>query len=94
MHTFIVLGLLWAMPAVGQTAQPTALMYGIGMDSCATWRSTAWNIQQGTIWIEGFWTATNEADESDHSVGRSTDLNGIVGEMSLMTRHLPIPIEA
>jgi hypothetical protein len=63
------------------SAQEGALTLGIGNQSCAYWQSSPSRTSEGTVWIFGFWSAYNHANERNHQVGRNTDPPGNVAEV-------------
>jgi hypothetical protein len=74
--------LIWGTalaPAFAEDAG--ALTLGIGMQSCAYWQSSPGRQAEGTVWIYGFWTAANHANEQNHKVGRYTDTAGKIAEV-------------
>jgi hypothetical protein len=58
-----------------------ALMFGIGTGSCAHWLSTRSLENEGNAWLMGWWSAFNNFNESDHKVGKTTDMAGVIGEV-------------
>jgi hypothetical protein len=47
-------------------------MFGIGLKTCSHWRATQSSINEGQVWIYGFWSALNLAIDG-HSVGAGID---------------------
>ena len=54
----LLFGLLVSRGSAQETKVPVD-MIGIGSMSCAHWRSTKEHLQEGTIWIYGYWTGLN-----------------------------------
>ena len=75
---FVVLGWAAFSPAC---AEEGALTVGIGRESCAYWQSSPSRRSEGAVWIYGFWTAYNHANEQNRMVGRHTDALGKVAEV-------------
>lgn len=74
---------------VALTAQSGgALVYG-GEISCARWQSTTSYQQAGRSWILGFWSGKNMEAADNSQVGRTTDADGIVGEVKLVCDAAP-----
>jgi hypothetical protein len=69
-------------PATGRKIDVYSL--GIGNESCAHWLSTPVTEQEGKAWILGYWTATNVWVAGSHTVGKSTDGEGIIAETKLV----------
>jgi hypothetical protein len=59
----------------------SSLVLGIGRQSCAYWQSSAARKSEGAIWIYGFWSAWNLANNRNHKVGEHSDTYGKVAEV-------------
>jgi hypothetical protein len=77
-QTIVAAFLAVALPSCGATAEQDTLVLGIGARSCAYWLSTPPARNEGRIWIMGFWSGWNLANDRDHQVGRHTDVDGKV----------------
>lgn len=86
----VVLASLLAFSAltfgVASAADPSQKIhyYGLAGSSCATWLSSSEYQLGGEQWIFGFWSGLNQeaAIHNERSdVGKTTDRNGIVGEV-------------
>lgn len=64
-------------------------IFGIGTRSCATWLSTPAKENEGEIWIYGAWSGINFKNSENHTVGNTTDSNGIVAEVIEVCRREP-----
>jgi len=62
-------------------AADSALVLGIGRQSCAYWQSTPARQSEGAIWIYGFWSGANWGNDRNHKVGEHTDSYGDVAEV-------------
>ncbi len=66
-------------------------VFGIGRKSCATWNSE--NNAQVQAWALGYWTGLHVMNPKDHTVGSSTDGEGIIEEVRLVCQaHPPMGI--
>ncbi len=65
-----------------EAADDTSLVLGIGAQSCAYWQSSAARKSEGAVWIFGFWSALNLANDRNHYVGKNTDTYGKVAEVA------------
>lgn len=83
MKNLIVLILLLA---TATAANSTSKVFGVGNESCATSFQSQY-LYQTKAWIMGFWSARNV--DADASVGSTTDLNGIVGEVEIICKKHP-----
>jgi hypothetical protein len=63
------------------------MAFGTGRMSCATWNSE--NDAQVQAWTLGYWTGLNVMNPKDHTVGSSTDGEGIIGEVRLVCQAHP-----
>ena len=73
-----VASIIWVCPA---SAADNSLVLGIGAKSCAYWQSSAARKSEGIIWIYGFWSGWNLANNRNHMVGAHTDTYGKVAEV-------------
>lgn len=62
---------------------------GIGRDSCASWLVNATSERDGENWILGYWTGVNSANPGNPLVGKSTDGEGLIGEVRLICTSKP-----
>ena len=76
MRLFLVLSLLSAS-ATFCMAQPydTALVVGIGRNSCGHWLATPQDQREGQIWVLGFWSGLNVGMHSN--TGSTSEGHGI-----------------
>lgn len=63
-------------------------VYGPGTISCATYLNDRSMRINADGWMLGFWTGSNRTGET-HTVGKSTDSRGIVGEVARACRDQP-----
>jgi hypothetical protein len=92
-----IVRLLWWLPIIGGTiasaatsSADAATTFGIGTASCACWQSTEQNINQGDIWILGFWSGLNMDSPAHGDVGSTTDVYGIIGEVKKWCDTAPV----
>lgn len=69
------------LPSSTYSQGAPTLNFGIGISSCATWLSTPVKRNEGEAWIYGFWSGMNFKNAENHTVGNTTDANGIVAEV-------------
>jgi hypothetical protein len=60
----------------------------MGRRSCAHWQSSAETLNEGKVWIYGFWSGMNVFNTS-HTVGSKTDPAGIIGEVKKFCENAP-----
>lgn len=65
-------------------ADDNIIGFGWGGKSCATWIGES-GVKKVVMnsWILGFWTGLNAANTLSHRIGRSTDSEGVLGEVRL-----------
>lgn len=75
--------LLWTVtsPVQAQSDVRPFFLVGIGRSSCATWLSSRDTLDQGKVWILGFWSGMNMWYPDRGDIGGSTDAEGIFGEV-------------
>ena len=83
---FTGLAIVSAVPALAQSAEMQ--VYGPGTISCGTYLNDRSIRINADGWILGFWTGSNRIGEN-HTVGKSTDSRGIVGEVARTCRDQP-----
>lgn len=62
---------------------------GAGIYSCGSWLSTPARVQEGEVWIMGYWSGLNRANPQGRTVGRSTDADGLIGEVRKVCEEQP-----
>jgi hypothetical protein len=78
--------ILSAVPAFA--AEDDFWVIGMGRRSCAHWQSSAETLNEGKVWIYGFWSGMNVFNTS-HTVGSKTDPAGIIGEVKKFCENAP-----
>jgi len=81
----IILTLAVLATSAAAAAEPT-LVFGEGKYSCSNWLSA--HSAEGAHWITGYWTGRNH-DNANHTVGATTDGDGIVGEVKKVCKEHP-----
>jgi len=72
--------------AAAEPTQQSSYIWG-GQQSCATWLSNEAQKAAGSWWVWGYWSGLNV--QSNGAVGRSTDANGVIGEVKLYCENAP-----
>lgn len=67
----------------------TQLFGAGGIESCAHWLSTPANEAEGDVWALGYWSGLNTFNDVNHLVGRTTDGEGVLGEIKKLCRESP-----
>jgi hypothetical protein len=49
-----------AIPGSGSAEEHPTIAFGVGLKTCAWWRANQENSNQGSIWVEGYWSGRNQ----------------------------------
>src|SRR6516164_509048 len=55
--------IILAVHGSGSTEERPTIAFGVGLKTCAWWRGSQENSNQGSIWIEGYWSGRNQQSQ-------------------------------